>query len=158
MGTQAGEEHGQAAGPKPEHTAPQLVGPFFPMAKAEQSIWLQWMLATTLGGGVGWAVVWSWDGGKREAVYWAVGRAVFGFVVGVAQWFVLKQKFDRAGWWILASTMGWAVGGAVYWAVDKAAVSRAVVGAVVGAVSGAVGGTITGIVLIWLLRHPISKA
>ena len=50
----------------------------------------------------------------------------------------------RAGWWVLASTVGWIVGGLVSGITDTAA-GWAVLGAVYGA--------ITGSVLVWLLRH-----
>ena len=47
-------------------------------------------------------------------------------------------------WWVLASTVGWVVGGFVSGITDTAAG---------WAVLGAVYGVITGIVLVWLHRH-----
>jgi hypothetical protein len=35
---------------------------------------------------------------------------VFGFLVGVAQWLVMRVWVRGAGWWILSSTLGWALG------------------------------------------------
>jgi NhaP-type Na+/H+ or K+/H+ antiporter len=96
-------------------------------------------------GAVGWAVV--------NAVVNAVVGAVVGAVSGVAQWLILRRQVRRAGWWILASTEGWAVGLAVGSAVDWD-MSRAVSSAVIGAVIGAMIGIITGAVLVWLLRQP----
>ena len=43
----------------------------------------------------------------------AVG-AIGGAVLGVLQWLVLRRQLARAGWWIEASTVGWAVGGAAF--------------------------------------------
>ena len=57
--------------------------------------WLKWVLVSTLG--------------------WVVGlllpRSVsitIGALVGIAQWVVLRPLFPQAGWWILASAVGWA--------------------------------------------------
>jgi len=35
---------------------------------------------------------------------------VFGFLVGGAQWFVMRLWVQGAGWWVLSSTIGWALG------------------------------------------------
>jgi hypothetical protein len=71
---------------------------------------------------------------------WVGGVSVFGTVVGVLQWAVLRRQVPRAGWWVLASTAGW------------------VVGMPLGDVNGPPGlgaayGVITGTVLVWLLRR-----
>jgi hypothetical protein len=71
---------------------------------------------------------------------WLAGVSVFGTVVGVLQWAVLRRQVPRAGWWVLASTAGW------------------VVGMPLGDVNGPPGlgaayGVITGTVLVWLLRR-----
>ena len=41
---------------------------------------------------------------------WVAGTGIFGTVAGVFQWLVLKGQVPRAGWWVLASTVGWVVG------------------------------------------------
>jgi len=61
----------------------------------EWIIWFQWVLASTLGWLLGWFLV---------------GELGVGAVIGLAQWLVLRQSVDRAGWWILASAGGWIVG------------------------------------------------
>ena len=70
---------------------------------------------------------------------WVLGVALFGTMVGVLQWLVLRRQVPRAGWWVLASTVGWVagmpLGGFLGW----------------GAL-GAVYGAITGGALVWLLR------
>lgn len=79
-----------------------------------------------------------------------VGVVIGGTVLGVLQWLmVLKQRAKRAGWWVLASTSGWLVGGVVSGAVDPV-VGLAVIGAVYGA--------ITGLALLWLLRQRMTAA
>ena len=60
----------------------------------------------------------------------AVGLAVAGASLGVAQWLVLRRQLSRAAWWVLASI----VGGALY-----GGAGRAVYGAVFGVVGVALG-------------------
>lgn len=59
-------------------------------------LWLQWILATTLG--------------------WLLGGAILplelgaGAAIGFLQWLVLRPLIGQAGWWIGASTVGWLLG------------------------------------------------
>ena len=79
-------------------------------------------------------------------VGWVVGTGLIGLVAGVLQWLVLRQTVARAGWWVLASTVGWVAG--------------IPIGEMVGWNGlGAVYGAITGAVLVGLLRqsHPPSS-
>ena len=102
-------------------------------------LWLWWVLANTVGwavgGYVGVAVV-------NTDVAWIVGAGACGTVLGVLQWLVLRRQVARAGRWVLASTVGWIVGGPL-----------AGIGGWV--VLGAVYGAITGPVLVRLLRKPV---
>ena len=43
-------------------------------------------------------------------VYFLIIGTLFGAVLGVAQWFVLRVYIHRAGWWVLASVIGMAIG------------------------------------------------
>ncbi len=64
---------------------------------------------------------------------WLAGVSSFGTIAGLLQWTLLRSRVPRAGWWILASTIGWAAGmpfgdlngplglGAVYGAVTATA-------------------------------------
>ena len=124
----------------------------------------RWVLASTLG----WTMVWVAGLAVTLAVgehkFWMmwgpllnpVVAAAHGAVGGAMQWLVLRRQISRAGWWVLASTVGWLV--------------PLVVG---GAVGGALGlenwpmlfpalavlsAAITGIVLVWLLRQPAKEA
>jgi hypothetical protein len=82
--------------------------------------------------------------------------ALGGAVAGILQWLVLRGKVSRAGWWVLASTVGWglsiAVMRALEWGVtdDCSLVSQVVSGVVLGAITGAA--------LVWLLRQPVPEA
>jgi hypothetical protein len=108
-----------------------------------------------------------------------LGGLLVGLVVGVAQWFVLKPHFNRAGWWILAATAAVAVNWIIGWIMGGYIVGHFVgyifgrflgeagpvgqllgsvlAGAMVGIVFGLVLGAITGRPLIGLLERRISK-
>jgi len=153
-----------------------------------------WAAACTVGGAVGGLVFEAFA--KADLAEVTIARAfggvvfgalVGGFVAGAMQWLVLRQQVYRAGWWVLASTVGGAVafavggavGGAVAWFVGWIGVeflNQSIpggmsaaedgirhLGKIVGvpvvlAVGGTVAGAITGPVLIWLLRHFRSEA
>lgn len=81
----------------------------------------------------------------------AVGGTV-GLVVGVMQWLVLRRWVRRAGWWVLASSVGAAVGDGVtgaftilpaYWYWGSV-------------LSGAACEAIRGLTLVWLMQNPAS--
>ena len=74
-----------------------------------------------------------------------VFSVMVGAVVGVLQWLILRRQLRRAGWWVPASIVGWAMGQAAHGAIGLPAV-------------GAVSGAITGIALVRLLRQPIAEA
>jgi hypothetical protein len=59
---------------------------------------------------------------------------VFGVITGFFQWLVLRRYLSRAGWWIVASAVGWAVGIALSWIVHWDDVGFVAIGAIVGAV------------------------
>jgi len=54
---------------------------------------------------------------------------ILGLSVGVSQWFILRQWFKLSWWWIIVSTLGWALGLTGF-------LGESLVGAVVGAVTG----------------------
>ena len=41
---------------------------------------------------------------------WIAGTGLFGTAAGVLQWLVLRGQVPGAGWWVVASTVGWVVG------------------------------------------------
>ena len=186
-------------------------------------LWLQWVLAGILGRVVSGAIV-GYAYPAMEARLGVIAAAIagvslLGMTVGVAQWFVLRQRIARTGWWVLASTIGTAVGayesvrfelldlhvgpgieldpllaGAVfggllavlqwlallwrvkrgYWWILASAVVHSVSrftanvvstflekpGSMVvdGVVEGGITAALTGLLLVWLLRYPISKS
>ena len=81
--------------------------------------------------------------------------ALGGAVTGILQWLVLRSQVSRAGWWVLASTVGWGlsvtVARAIPWGNDEMDALWALV------VTGAVLGAVTGGALVWLLRQPVPE-
>ena len=75
--------------------------------------------------------------------------ALFGLVVGTLQRLVLLRRFARSYWWVLASSVGWIVGGLV------SGISEGVAG---WTILGAVYGAMTGCVLVWLLPRRAGSA
>ena len=121
------------------------------MMPGSRRLWLMWMLASLAGLGVGGPVGAAVGSSGDIVVAGYVGVNVGGIVTGLLQWLVLRRQVAWAGWWILASTVGWIVGGAVSGIVP---VNNPVGWSVIGAVYGA----ITGMALVWLLRRRISLA
>jgi hypothetical protein len=87
-----------------------------------------------------------------------VGYFLFGVIVALVQWPVLRREIPQVLTWVIASAIAWAIG---YWA-SQAVLSLftdplidPVVGTTVIAVSsGLVAGAITGLALIWIVRKP----
>ena len=89
-------------------------------AQTGWGFWLWWMLASSAGGAVGvfvavvvfvfviFSAALDVVGGTLLS---AVLGAVLGASLGIAQWLVLRRQVSRAGWWVLANTVAFAVGG-----------------------------------------------
>jgi len=100
-----------------------------------------WILATAVGWTLGWAVVMAGVivPPQPDLAGSMLAGAIIGLIVGLSQWLVLRLAVDQAGWWVLASTIGWAV---------------AMTGMIGWTLSGAAAGALTGLMLDWLLRFP----
>jgi hypothetical protein len=134
-----------------------------------------WSILASSGGVLaGFILGWSLGGPPFDFL---LAFVMVGLLNGIVQWRALRPLVDRAGWWVLASSLGFAVGGAVgiglLLAVGdpvirafSAAVSNAFGGGasgdvasfaavllMLGVVGGAVGGAMTGIVLVRLLEQ-----
>ncbi|NNE35205.1 MAG: VanZ family protein [Rhodothermales bacterium] len=100
---------------------------------------IRWVLASLGASVIAGAVIFG-VGVVNPSLGWLGGVSVFGTVVGLLQWLVLRHHVSRAGWWVLASTVGWVAGMPF--------------GDIVGPPGlGAVYGVVTGTVLVWLLRQ-----
>ena len=105
-----------------------------------------------------------WPSGRGEAYgmsgCWKIGRTVsihrdagmvlqgalvscpFGFALGIAQWWVLRGWVQRAGLWVLATTLGWTIGGTT----NNVALAAIVAGGM------------NGLTLVYLLQNPSNTA
>jgi hypothetical protein len=109
---------------------------------ARGSFWLRWALVNIIGftSGVTLAgaliriveqpysgvVTSAAEGARIQALNAGVAAAVFGGLLGTLQWVALRTAFHRVGWWIPATTLGYAGGAAL-----------------AGALGGALGGAVT---------------
>ena len=71
-----------------------------------------WMLASAVGAYVAFVVLQVVAVGSALLVY-----AIAGLLMGIPQWFVLRRRVPRAGWWVVASMAGYVLGGATALAV-----------------------------------------
>jgi hypothetical protein len=89
---------------------------------------------------------------------WPLGWAVaavglggtVGIIIGVVEWPVLGRWVRRAGWWVLVSAVGLALGDVV---TDVFAPLPSYLGSMLG---GAVGEGVRGLALVWLLQDPVT--
>ena len=87
-----------------------------------------------------------------------IGYFLFGAIVALVQWPVLRREIPQVVTWLVASAVAWAVG---YWASQAVLslftdplIAPAVGTAVIAITSGLVAGAITGLALIWIVRKP----
>jgi serine/threonine protein kinase/uncharacterized membrane protein YidH (DUF202 family) len=74
---------------------------------SNRRIILSWILINALSYSVAWAAsVLFWNVSGREWNLLIFGLVV-GFVPAVAQWLILRHEIKKAGWWVLASIVGW---------------------------------------------------
>ncbi len=149
------------------------------------TLWVKWILATTLGWLVAFAL-WPEPGH---------GQFAYGAIVGTVQWIVLQSLIPEHRWWIPASAAGWAGGavgvalllpaanpivaqaiigggmGLAQWLILRRQVHRAwwwivlsalgwtvaMMGILGGLLEGAMAGAVTGFALELLLRHPLEE-
>jgi len=71
---------------------------------------------------------------------WLIGVSLVGVVLGILQWAVIRKHIPRAGWWVLASSLGWGIGMPAGDAAGPPGL-------------GAVYGALTGVVIVLLLRQ-----
>jgi hypothetical protein len=88
-----------------------------------------------------------------------VGYILFGLVIAVIQWPVLRREIPNAIPWVLASIVGWALGAylsqvVLNVVVGSDAVSPAWSTTVIAGTTGLVAGAVTGLVLVWIVRQP----
>ena len=106
-------------------------------------MWVRWVLANVVGFAVGGAIAGNIARAmgqpqygvlrSTEAVFIATrmagaALAVWGAAIGAAQWLVIRRELRLAGWWMPATSAGWALAGVI-----------------AGILSGLMGGAVTGV-------------
>ncbi len=99
--------------------------------------------------------------GSPENIPPVIFDTIYGAILGIAQWLILRGKVPQAGWWVLASSFGALMSGVVV------RVTRYILGRMgwyvgdtydplniaIAAAGGVISGAITGIVLVRLLQN-----
>lgn len=119
-----------------------------------------WILA----GGTSWAVGYALglfliNTLADTALGGFVGYVLFGIIVAVVQWTVLRLEIPNVWIWILANVVGWTLGFYLSQAsldlfFNDPAIAPAASTSVISAISGLVAGAITGLALVWIVRQP----
>jgi hypothetical protein len=123
----------------------------------------QWLILRRQGHKVGWWVAASIVGfmigfpltkalfGELSSglVVAAVEGGVVGAIVGALQWLVLRRRVAHAGWWVLASTLAWALS-TVLGEAGALAAGEDFVADLLRVILGA---ALTGAGMVWLLRQ-----
>jgi hypothetical protein len=75
--------------------------------------WLDWALTLIINDKMHWLarVETSWPAASWPAG--AITLTMFGAVLGIMQWLILRGRVYQAGWWIAISTGGWALAAAL---------------------------------------------
>ena len=88
---------------------------------------------------------------------------LFGFIVAIAQWQMLRREIPSLFTWIVINSFGWATGLWVSQMVltvffHDPVIDPVVSTSVIAGTSGLIAGAITGISLIWIARQPEKTA
>lgn len=117
-------------------------------------IGLGWFLAT-LWAGVVAGIVAALAGDLADLI---LGFGGLGLLFGVMQWLALRGRLARAGWWIIASTLGWGWGLIVTRLLDRMVFFSEFTGLLAGfTLIAGFAGIVTGATLWWLLRKRIGE-
>jgi len=113
-----------------------------------------WILTSAVGLWAGFFVfdvveaVWG-ELSNRQSLQFDVVLA--GLFVGLLQWRILSSYLDRAGWWVLASTVGWGLAGRTA-NVTFSGELDAILNLGMILMGGVILGIVTGGVLVWMKR------
>lgn len=113
------------------------------------------LIAASNLGAIGWVAPQTLVLGLR-LIYGGLQGALVGALLGVGQWFILKQQLTKARQWILASAASWAIALGIGWAIGALLrqATHLFLSEVVGlAATWFIVAATTGINLIWLLRN-----
>lgn len=119
-----------------------------------------WILA----GGASWAVGYAVglfliNSLAGTALGGLIGYMLFGVIVAIVQWPMLRREIPSVWAWILANVIGWTAGFylsqvALELFFNEPAIAPVASTSVISAISGLVAGAITGLALVWIVRQP----
>ena len=119
-----------------------------------------WILAAGASWAVGYALgLFIMNGLTGTGLDGFVGYILFGMIVALVQWPILRREIPNVWMWILANVIGWTAGFymsqvALDLFFNGPTIAPVASTSVISGVSGLVAGAITGIALIWIVRKP----
>ena len=120
-----------------------------------------WILA----GGTSWAVGYALglfliNSLSSTALGGVIGFALFGAIIAVVQWPLLRREIPNIWSWIMANVLGWTAGFylsqialSIFFSNDPA-INPIVGTSFISVVTGLTAGAITGLALVWIVRKP----
>lgn len=111
-----------------------------------------WMAGYALG-----LLVIRWlSGGALETV---VGYAVFGLIVGIVQWPMLRREIPHLLTWAIANIIGWTIAGLIAQTAAgplylSLGLTPEIAAALIAGLTGLIAGAITGVAFIWIVSQP----
>lgn len=125
-------------------------------------LWLLWVLVSSMGWLLGLAGGFAVGFALGRTVSGIASQSAFGAVLGVSigmlQWVVLRRQISRAGWWVLATTLGMGGGFALIRAMTPTVSLLLGGGPLYGAVNGGLVGILVGTLQGLVLRSQVSRA
>jgi hypothetical protein len=88
-----------------------------------------------------------------------MGYVLFGVIIAIVQWPLLRREIPHVWMWILANVVGWTLGFylsqvSLNLLFRGPAIAPIASTSVLSSISGLVGGAITGFALVWIVRQP----
>ncbi len=123
----------------------------------KQILGMGWLLTTLVGGTLGGAFS-SWASFQIAITYGdavdflTIYACLRGFSTGLAQWYILRQRFKLANWWIVATTCG------SYISLLIGSLFMQKLGYFATILVGSIYGLLTGLVLLSLFWHRLKSS
>jgi len=119
-----------------------------------------WILAAGASWAIGYALgLFLINGLTGTGLDGFISYILFGIIVALVQWPILRREIPNVWMWVLANVVGWTAGFFLSQVsldlfFDGPAIDPVASTSVISGVSGLVAGAITGIALIWIVRQP----
>ncbi len=119
-----------------------------------------WILTIGIDWGLGFALGLVIIQTLNKSLFGAIlGYILFGIIIALVQWPVLRREVPHMLTWVLASVIGWAFGSILSQVILNLLVTRNVASqvlstSIISGFTGLIAGAITGIALVWIVREP----